>query len=145
MARRRAQRAGRLIQEEISKIIQRKLKDHRIGFVTITGVDVTDDLRHAKVFITVLKEEEKAPTLEGLEHAKGFIRREIGQRIKMRFTPEIEFGFDESVEHGAHIEKILRKIATAKTQYFPPKADQPRAETEKTQKKKDTSKEKNDG
>ncbi|MCK4648297.1 30S ribosome-binding factor RbfA [bacterium] len=134
MARRRAQRAGRLIQEEISKIIQRKLKDHRIGFVTITGVDVTDDLRHAKVFITVLKEEEKAPTLEGLEHAKGFIRREIGQRIKMRFTPEIEFGFDEAVEKGARIEEVLRKIATAKTQNL----------TEKPQKKKDTSKEKND-
>ena len=112
MARRRAQRAGRLIQEEISKIIQRELKDPRIGLVTVTGVDVTDDLRYAKVFITVFKKKKKEKTLEGLEHAKGFIRRELGQRIKMRFTPEIEFGFDESVEHGAHIEEILRKIAT---------------------------------
>jgi len=134
MARRRAQRAGKLIQEEISKIIQRELKDPRIGLVTVTGVDVTDDLRYAKVFITVFKEENKEKTLEGLEHAKGFIRREIGQRIKLRFTPEIEFEFDESVEHGAHIEEILRKIATAKTQNL----------TEKTQKKKDTSKEKKD-
>ena len=135
MARRRAQRAGRLIQEEISKIIQRELKDPRIGFVTVTGVDVTDDLRYVKVFITVLKRENKGKTLKGLERAKGFIRREIGQRIKMRFTPEIEFRFDEAVEHGAHIEEILRKIATAKAQNL----------TEKTQKKNDTSKEKNDG
>jgi len=110
MVRRRAQRAGRLIQEEISKIIQRELKDPRIGLVTVTGVDVTDDLRCAKVFITVLKEEEKAPTLEGLEHAKGFIRREIGQRIKLKFTPEIEFRFDESAERGARIEEVLKKI-----------------------------------
>jgi len=135
MARRRAKRAGRLIQEEISKIIQRELKDPRIGFVTVTGVDVTDDLRYAKVFITVLKRENKKKTLKGLERAKGFIRREIGQRIKMRCTPEIEFGFDEAIEHGAHIEEVLRKIATAKTQNL----------TEKTQKKKDTSKEKNNG
>ncbi len=110
MTRRRAQRAGRLIQEEISKIIQRELKDPRIGFVTITGVDVTDDLRYAKVFITVLKREERERTLEGLEHAKGFIRREIGQRIKMKFTPEIEFRFDETIERGAHIEEVIRKI-----------------------------------
>jgi ribosome-binding factor A len=111
MTRRRAKRAGRLIQEEIAKIIQRELKDPRIGFVTVTGVDVTDDLRYAKVFITVLKREEKAATLEGLEHAKGFIRREIGQKIRLRFTPEIEFRFDESAERGAHIEEVLRKIA----------------------------------
>lgn len=111
MARRRAQRAGRLIQEEISKIIQRELKDPRIGFVTVTEVNVTDDLRYAKVFVTVLKEEEKAPTLEGLEHAKGFIRREIGQRVKLKFTPEIEFRFDESAERGARIEEVLKKIA----------------------------------
>ncbi len=111
MTRRRAQRAGRLIQEEISKIIQRELKDPRIGFVTVTGVSVTDDLRYARVFITVLKKENKEKTLEGLEHAKGFIRREIGQRIKMKFTPEIEFRFDEAIEHGTHIEEVLRKIA----------------------------------
>ena len=135
MARRRAQRAGRLIQEEISKIIQREIKDPRIGLVTVTGVDITDNLRYAKVFITVFKEENKEKTLKGLEHAKGFIRREIGQRIKMRFTPEIEFEFDEAAERGARIEEVLRKIATAKTQNL----------TEKTQKKKDTSKEKNDG
>ncbi|HEA47069.1 MAG TPA: 30S ribosome-binding factor RbfA [bacterium] len=112
--RRRAKRAGRLIQEEISKIIQRELKDPRIGFVTVTGVDITDDLRYAKVFITVLKRENKKKTLKGLERAKGFIRREIGQRIKMRFTPEIEFRFDEAIEQGAHIEDVLRNIATAK-------------------------------
>jgi len=112
MARRRAQRAARLIQEEISKIIQRELRDPRIGLITVTGVDVTDDLRYAKVFITVFKEENKEKTLEGLEHAKGFIRREIGQRIKMRFTPEIEFKFDDSAERGARIEEILRKIVT---------------------------------
>ncbi len=117
MVRRRAQRAGRLIQEEISKIIQRELKDPRIGFVTVTGVDVTDNLRYAKVFITVLKEKNKEKTLEGLEHAKGFIRKEIGQRIKLRFTPEIEFSFDESIERGAHIEEVLKKIAEDTNQH----------------------------
>ena len=111
MARRRAQRAAKLIQEEISKIIQGELKDPRIGFVTVTGVDVTDDLRCAKVFITVLKEENKKKTLKALEHARGFIRREIGHRIKSKFTPEIEFRFDESIERGTHIEEVLKKIA----------------------------------
>lgn len=112
MTRRRAQRAGRLIQVEISKIIQGELKDPRIGFVTVTGVDVTDNMRYAKVFVTVLKKEKEALTLKVLEHAKGFIRREIGHRIKLRFTPEIEFKFDESTERGAHIDEVLRKIAT---------------------------------
>ena len=116
MEYRRADRVEGLLQEEISNLV-RKMKDPRIGFVTITGVEVTDDLRHAKVYVSVMGDEAadasktvRAQTLEGLYSAAGFIRRELGRMLTLRRIPEIVFRYDESVERGARIDALLSKL-----------------------------------
>ncbi|MCM3713238.1 30S ribosome-binding factor RbfA [Halalkalibacter oceani] len=107
----RAHRVGEQMKKELSDIIMRELKDPRVSFVTVTGVDVTGDLQQAKVYITVLgSEEQKAATLQGLSKAKGFIRSEIGKRIRLRKTPELTFEFDESIEYGNRIETLLQDL-----------------------------------
>jgi len=107
----RANRVGEQMKKELGDIISRKIKDPRIGFVTVTDVEVTGDLQQAKVFISVLgDEEQRENTLKGLAKAKGFIRTEIGQRIRLRKTPEITFEFDESVDYGNRIENLLHQL-----------------------------------
>lgn len=107
----RIERINEALKEEISRIIQREVKDPRLEFVTLTGVEITKDLQHAKVYFSVLGEEDKrAEAQEGLESARGFIRRLIGQRIRMRYTPEINFVFDSSIVYGARMEEEFRKI-----------------------------------
>ena len=107
----RANRVGEQMKKELSDIIGRKIKDPRIGFVTVTDVQVTGDLQQAKVFISVLgDEEQRENTLKGLAKAKGFIRSEIGQRIRLRKTPEIIFEFDESIDYGNRIESLLHQL-----------------------------------
>lgn len=99
------------LKKEISNIIHDELKDPRLGFVTITQVDLTQDLRSAKVFFSVLgKEEDYQKTKEALESSLGFIRRLVAQRIRLRFTPELMFREDHSSEYGMKIEKILNEI-----------------------------------
>ncbi|OCA85433.1 ribosome-binding factor A [Bacillus sp. FJAT-27225] len=107
----RANRVGEQMKKELSEIIGRKIKDPRIGFVTVTDVQVTGDLQQATVYISVLgDEEQRENTLKGLAKAKGFIRSEIGSRIRLRKTPEISFEFDESIDYGNRIETLLTKI-----------------------------------
>ncbi|WP_209122344.1 30S ribosome-binding factor RbfA [Alkalihalobacillus sp. BA299] len=107
----RANRVGEQMKKELSDIIMREIKDPRVRFVTVTGVDVTGDLQQAKVYITVLGDEkEKEDTIQGLSKATGFIRTEIGKRIRLRKTPEIEFEFDQSIEYGNRIETLLTEI-----------------------------------
>jgi ribosome-binding factor A len=107
----RATRVGEQMKKELGEIIGRKIKDPRIGFVTVTDVEVTGDLQQAKVFISVLgDDEQRQNTLKGLAKAKGFIRSEIGQRIRLRKTPEITFEFDESVDYGNRIEALLADL-----------------------------------
>ncbi|MFT4413607.1 30S ribosome-binding factor RbfA [Fredinandcohnia humi] len=107
----RPNRVGEQMKKELGDIIGRKIKDPRIGFVTVTDVQVTGDLQQAKVFISVLgDEEQRQNTLKGLAKAKGFIRSEIGQRIRLRKTPEIQFEFDESIDYGNRIETIIHEI-----------------------------------
>lgn len=107
----RAHRVGEQMKKELSDIIMRELKDPRVSFVTVTGVDVTGDLQQAKVFITVLgSDEQKESTLQALSKAKGFIRSEIGKRIRLRKTPDIVFEFDESIEYGNRIETLLQNL-----------------------------------
>lgn len=109
----RVNRVGEQMKKELSEIIGRKLKDPRIGFVTVTDVQVTGDLQQAKVYISVLGDsEQKKNTLKGLETAKGFIRTEIGQRIRLRKTPEIIFEFDESIDYGNRIESLIHQLHT---------------------------------
>ncbi|WP_186577429.1 30S ribosome-binding factor RbfA [Aquibacillus kalidii] len=107
----RANRVGEQMKKELGDIIGRKIKDPRVGFVTVTDVEVTGDLQQAKVFISVLGEDkQKQDTLVGLAKAKGFIRSEIGKRIRLRKTPELFFEFDEAIEKGNRIEHILRDL-----------------------------------
>ena len=106
----RSQRVSDLLRQEIADIIMRKVKDPRIGFVTVTGVDLTDDLKIARVFVSCLKEEEKEVTLDILNAAKSFIRSEVGKRIRMKVLPSIEFRIDESLGYGDKIDKLLREI-----------------------------------
>lgn len=106
----RSQRVSDLLREEIADIIFYKLKDPRIGFITVTGVDVTDDLKMAFVYISVLKEEEKKATLDILNTAKSFIRSDLSKRLRMKSIPSLEFRLDTSVEYGDRIERLLREI-----------------------------------
>lgn len=107
----RANRVAEQIKIEISDIINNKIKDPRIGFLTITDVEVTGDLQQAKIFFTVLgDEEEREETLLGLNKANGFIRSEIGRRIRLRKVPEITFEYDVAHEYGNHIDALLRDL-----------------------------------
>ena len=111
MSNKRAIRVGELLKEEISQIVLREMKDPRIGFVSVTDVEVSGDLRHAKVFISVYgSDEEKKETLEGLQQAKGFVRKLVGERIKIHHTPEIIFRYDDSIENGVHISEIIKDL-----------------------------------
>ncbi len=107
----RAERIALQMQREISDIIQNHVKDPRVGFVTVTGVEITNDLQHAKVFVSVLgNETERTNSLQALERAKGFIRSEIGRRIRLRLTPEVHFKLDESMDYSMKIGKVLHQI-----------------------------------
>jgi ribosome-binding factor A len=111
MAKFRTGRVGEQIKKEISGIIQTELKDPRIGFITVTGVDVTNDLSLARVYLSILgSEEQKEATLHAIGRAKGFLRSELGRRVRLRHTPEMEFRFDSSIEYGSHIEALLQQI-----------------------------------
>lgn len=106
----RSQRVSDLIREEIADIIIYKLKDPRMGFITVTGVDITEDLKIAKIYISILREEERDITLEILNSATGFIRAELAKRLRMKFIPSITFRIDKSIEYGNKIEKLLKEI-----------------------------------
>ena len=107
----RVNRVAEQMKKELGDIIFQKVKDPRIGFVTVTDVEVTGDLQQATIYISVLgSEKEKENTLKGLSKAQGFIRAEIGQRIRLRVTPEIEFKFDESIAYGSRIESLLSQV-----------------------------------
>jgi ribosome-binding factor A len=102
-----------LILRELSDIVRRRVKDPRLEGLTITGVKVSPDYGYADILIYRLGGDPEAldEALEGLESAKGFIRRELGSRISIRQTPELRFHLDESIDYGAHIESLLDQIA----------------------------------
>lgn len=111
MSQLRAAKVRELMKQEASRIILRELKDPRIGFVTVTKVDITGDLREAKIYVSLMgSDEEKKNTLAGLESSLGFVRRELGQCIKLRFTPQISFAVDHSLDYSAEIQSLLTKI-----------------------------------
>jgi ribosome-binding factor A len=114
MARIRVSRVGEQIKKELSQIVQRELKDPRIGFVTVTAVEMSGDLQQAKVYVSIFGQtEEKEQTLIALEKAKGYMRSEIGKRIRLRYIPELSFVSDESLEHSEHINKLLSDVSTS--------------------------------
>lgn len=111
MERLRTSRVAEQMKKEISEIVNQKLKDPRIGFVTITDVELTNDLQQATVYITVLGDETaKKDTLVGLQKATGFIRTEVGKTIRLRKTPDITFKYDHAQEYGSRIESLLKEI-----------------------------------
>ncbi|ADG82235.1 ribosome-binding factor A [Thermincola ferriacetica] len=111
MSGHRASRVAEAIKKEVTQMLGGEIKDPRIGFVTVTGVEVCPDLRHARIYISVYgSDEEKAQTLQALNKAKGFVRSELGKRIRLRYTPEVEFRFDESIERGARIMELLNRV-----------------------------------
>jgi ribosome-binding factor A len=109
----RAERVADQMKEEIADILMRKIKDPRIGFVTVTDVEVADDLRNAKIYVSIYGGD-RGKTFQGLESASAFIRSELGKRMRMKFTPELLFRFDNTVEQGAHIMELLRTIEEGK-------------------------------
>jgi ribosome-binding factor A len=105
---RRSERVAEDIREEVAGIIARGLKDPRIGFVTVTRVGLTPDLRIAHVNVGVLGDQgERAKSLAGLKQAKGFIRRELGKRIRMRHVPELVFHYDEGLDATDRVAQLL--------------------------------------
>ena len=106
----RSQRVRDLLREEVADIIMRRVKDPRLGFVTVTGVDITDDLKIAKVYVSILKEEERETALEILNAAASFVRAEVGKRIRMKSIPVLEFRIDESIAYGSRIDQLLKEI-----------------------------------
>jgi ribosome-binding factor A len=107
----RSKRLGELILEEISDLMACQIKDPRIGFATLTRVDMSDDLRYAKVFVSMIgTPSEKERTLQGLSSATGYIRRHLGKALHLRYTPQLTFLLDDSLEHGAKIAQLLRQV-----------------------------------
>ncbi|GED29061.1 MULTISPECIES: 30S ribosome-binding factor RbfA [Brevibacillus] len=113
MNKTRMSRVGEEIKKELSMLLQRGLKDPRIGFVTVTDVEVSSDLQLAKVYVSIFgSEEQRKASLAGLQKAKGYLRTEIGKRVKLRHIPDFTFKLDESIDYGSKIESILREIST---------------------------------
>ena len=107
----RAERVGDLIKREISEMLIRGIKDPRIGLATITKVTISDDLRVAKVYFSIVGgEADRERARRGLVSATGFIKREVGKRIRLRYVPEIVFEFDPSLEYADHINRLIQEL-----------------------------------
>ncbi len=104
----RMRRVNEAVREVLSGHITEDLKDPRIGFVTVTGVETSPDLRHARVYVSVLgSDEEKDAALEGLRSSAGFLQSKVAQELRMKHTPTLAFHYDESVDRGMRITKLL--------------------------------------
>ena len=107
----RAERVADQIRMEVADILTRKIKDPRVKFVTVTDVDLSPDLRVARVYVTTLEEGQgEKTTLQGLERALGFIRAELGRRVALRYTPELIFCLDLTRQRGERIEELLKSL-----------------------------------
>jgi ribosome-binding factor A len=103
----RPQKLGDLIQRELSDLVQRELRDPRVGMITLTSVDVSPDLSHAKIFYTTLDPAHVEEAARGLKRAAGFLRSQLAKRIKLYTTPELRFVYDESVERGDRLSRLI--------------------------------------
>lgn len=107
----RPERLAEAIKKEVSDMLREELKDPRIGFVTITCVDVSKDLRCASIYASIYgSPAEQKSTIEALQKAQGFIRGELGRRIRLRYTPEITFKLDESISRGSRIISLMEEV-----------------------------------
>jgi len=111
----RLRRVADQIQRELSELLRAELKDPRVGMITLTGVEVSPDLAYAKVFFTTLADSESLAKVEvGLEGAAGFLRAQLGKRLRLRVTPEIRFKHDASVEHGVRLSQLIDAAVAGK-------------------------------
>ena len=113
MANYRGGRINEEVKRKVSNIIQNEIKDPRLtAMVSVTDVKVTRDLRYAKVFVSIFgkNDEEKNNTFVALKNASGYIRKEIGQRINLRYNPQIIFELDDSINYGMHIEELIQRV-----------------------------------
>jgi ribosome-binding factor A len=113
----RIEQVNSLIRQEISQLLQRQVKDPRLGnFITVTEVSTSADLKYAKVFVSRIgSEDEKQETLDVLASASGFFRKELAKRLKLRYTPELSFQWDDSIERGDHLLQLIEKVTSEKT------------------------------
>ena len=107
----RSQRVVEQIHRELAEMIRLEVKDPRVGFITISGVEITPDYAHAKVFFTSMTGEAEVPEiLQGLRRASGFLRRELGRRMRIHTIPELHFHYDRSVEEGARLSRLIDDV-----------------------------------
>jgi len=108
----RTQRVGGQIQRELAQIIQQELRDPRLGLLTISAVEMSKDMTHAKVFVTVMNpDQDVTETLKVLKNASGFLRRALGKRIVLRVLPELHFAYDSSLDEGMRVDALLKSVA----------------------------------
>ena len=115
----RIERVNSLLRQEIKELLQRQVKDPRLGsFVTVTEVSTSPDLRHAKIFVSRIgSEEEKQETLNGLAAASGFLRNELAKRLELRRIPELKFHWDDSIERGVYLISLINKVSADNTSH----------------------------
>lgn len=116
MAKKRIARVNEQIRRELTSLLQRDVRDPRIGIVTITDVEVSPDLYHARVFYSVMgSDEDRDSAGEGLRAAAGYLRTEIGKRMHIRRAPELHFTYDDTLKHAMHIERLLQEVRASST------------------------------
>jgi ribosome-binding factor A len=114
MPTRRQERVSERIHEELSELLQRRVRDPRLSEITVTGVEVSPDLKLATVYVSALGDREAWDlAVKGLQHAAGYLRRELAQQLQMRFTPELRFVLDDSWQRGARIDELLEQLPSA--------------------------------
>jgi len=109
----RSERVAGQLRRDLAKLIQQEIKDPEVGFVSLSDVEVTRDLSHAKVFITVFDPEKAKTSLKALRRASVFLRLRLGQELRLRHVPELHFVHDDSVEQGSHIDELIAKALHA--------------------------------
>lgn len=114
MSRGRPQKVADLIQRELADLLRREVRDPHVGMVTLTSVDVSPDLSHAKVFFTLLNTGKKDETVRALQRAAGFLRSQLAHRMRLYTTPELRFAYDESVERGDRLSRLIDSVVPPK-------------------------------
>jgi len=129
----RREKVSDLVREEVARLLQVEMHDTRLGFITVTEVRMSSDLKHARVYVSLLSEgPAREQALQALTAARGFIRRRLGQTLRLRYTPEITFAVDASLEYGARIDSLIEQTRTTPPADAAPSgdADRPAEEDE---------------
>jgi ribosome-binding factor A len=112
----RPEQVGEQVRAELAALIQQEIRDPKVGFVTVTGVKLSPDLRYGRVYVSVLEEEREQDTIEALQRAAGFLKRELGSRLRLKNVPALVFHADSSLRQGARIEELLSRELPRDTQ-----------------------------